>query len=59
MATSRAARKTQRGKTQTEHQEGLAALSGKIEQLILPSQETSSSPSDTPAPSGPSPVKGS
>lgn len=58
MAISRAAKKTQRGKTQTEHKAGLQALIGKIEQLTLPSQETESSPSDTPRPSAPSPAKG-
>jgi len=58
MAISRAAKKTQRGKSQTQHREGLEALTGKIEQLILPSPETDSSLSDTPAVSAPSPAKG-
>jgi len=58
MATSRAAKQVQRRKSQTEHKAGLEALTGKIEQLILPSPETDSSPSDTQAASGPSPVKG-
>ena len=48
--TSRAAKKVQRGKSQTEHRQGLEALSGKIEQLILPSPETEPSPSDSPRP---------
>jgi len=48
MAQSRAAKKVQRGKSQTEHRQGLEALSGKIEQLILPSQETVPPPSDLP-----------
>lgn len=48
MAQSRAAKRVQRGKSQTEHRQGLEALSGKIEQLILPSQETVPTPSDSP-----------
>jgi len=48
MAQSRAAKKVQRGKSQTAHRQGLEALTGKIEQLILPSPEKETSPSDTP-----------
>lgn len=58
MATSRAAKQVQRRKSQTEHKAGLEALTGKIEQLILPSPETDSSPSATPAASDRSPAKG-
>jgi len=51
MAQSRAAKRVQRGKTQTEHKAGLEALTGKIEQLTLPSPgKEESAQSDTPLP---------
>lgn len=47
MATPRAALKVQRKKSQTQHKKDLEAMTGKIEQLLLPSTETASNPTST------------
>jgi hypothetical protein len=50
MSTSpRAAKKVQRRKSQTTHQKDLQLMKEKIEQLLLPSTETESSPTSSPA----------